>query len=203
MIERDVWRTRGLSPKKVVRHPVTGSGGAVDVVVLHHSVTAPGPLQSVSRSIERYHLGKDYYDIAYNFLVNGEGALEGRGARVQGGATGAGMDSKSLSVCVLGNFEDSGEDEVTVAVRAELVKLLGELVDAGYVAADFTLRAHSEFKATACCGKRLRAAIPSVVEAVRDRNKVKPAEQLDAPEWLNNGMSDAQKLSAIAAILKG
>lgn len=183
-----------MKPKRVVKHPVTAAGGSVDLVVLHHSVTGAGPLQRVLRAIERYHIGGEFYDIAYNYLVNEEGSAEGRGALVQGGATGAGMDSKSLSICVLGDYETAGRDGVSGALVDQLAGLLADLVDMGVLASDFELVPHSQYKATACCGKRLKAEIPRVMRIVHAaiRGVAEPRK-----------LTDAQKLAAIKTIIEG
>lgn len=190
MIKRKQW-SGGVTPKQVVRHPVTSAGDAVDTVVLHHSVTSSTPFETVLRSIERYHISGEFYDIAYNYLLNDSQAAEGRGGFVQGGATGAGMDASSLSVCVLGNFETTEVSDLQIDT---LAGLLVELISVGVLSPRFRLAPHSDYKATACCGKNLTAAIPEVMRRV--------AAAVAAPA-VRPGLSDAQKLQAIEAILKG
>jgi len=193
MIKRKQW-SAGVTPKRVVKHPITSAGGAVDTVVLHHSVTSSEPFETVLRSIERYHISGEFYDIAYNFLLNDKHTAEGRGAFVQGGATGAGMDSSSLSICVLGDYETAGKHVVSADLVNGLAGLLVDLVNMGVVAPGFNLAAHSDFKATACCGVRLKAEIPRVMRIVQ-------AAVSDVIE--PRRLTDAQKLAAIKTILEG
>ncbi len=193
MIKRKHW-SAGVTPKRVVKHPVTSAGGAVDTVVLHHSVTGSEPFETVLRSIERFHINGEFYDIAYNFLMNDKNTAEGRGAFVQGGATGAGMDASSLSICVLGDYETAGKHVVSADLVDGLAGLLVDLVKMGVVAPGFNLAAHSDFKATACCGVRLKAEIPRVMRIVHAA-----ISGVTEPRKL----TDAQKLKAIEAILKG
>ena len=202
MLKRAEW-SAGVKPKRVVKHPVTAAGGAVDLVVLHHSVTSAGPLQRVLRAIERYHINGEFYDIAYNYLVNEEGSAEGRGALVQGGATGAGIDSKSLSICVLGDYETAGKDGVSTGLVDQIAALLADLVGMGVLASDFELVPHSQYKATACCGKRLKAAIPDVMRLVAGATKAVTGATSGGVKPGGKKLSDAQKLAAIAAILEG
>jgi len=192
MLKRAHW-SAGVTPKRVVKHPITASGGAVDTVVLHHSVTSSGPLEGVLRSIERYHISGEFYDIAYNYLLNERNAAEGRGAFVKGGATGAGMDAESLSLCVLGDYETAGKDVVSADLVDQLAGLLIDLIKIGVVAPGFKLVPHSDFKATACCGERLKAAIPRVMRLVN----AALSGVTERPK-----LTDAQKLSAIRTILE-
>ena len=201
---RSEW-TSGVKASEVVAHPLTAANGvAVKIVVLHHSVTGRAPALAKAQAIEQYHSGPktEFFDVAYNFLVSASDSsvFEGRGALVQGGATGAGMDAKSLSVCAIGNFEDSQVPEVLLN---NLVDLLSKLVADGYVSPDFVLRPHSDFKATACCGVNLVREIPGVVDRVKHLGK--PAGVGVAPVAAPVGpvkYSDAQKLAWISQILE-
>ena len=193
MIKRKQW-SAGVTPKRVVKHPVTSAGGAVDTVVLHHSVTSSEPFETVLRSIERYHISGEFYDIAYNFLLNDRYAAEGRGAFVQGGATGAGMDASTLSICVLGDYETAGKHVVSADLVDGLAGLLVDLVKMGVLAPGFNMAAHSDFKATACCGVRLKAEIPRVMRIVHAA-----ISGVTEPRKL----TDAQKLAALKTIIEG
>ena len=188
-MKRAEW-SKGVTPKQVVNHPVTYSGGAVSTVVLHHSVTGQSPFLGKVRAIERYHITGEYFDIAYNFLVSASDgfAVEGRGAVTQGGATGAGIDGQSLSVCAVGNFE---ADKVPTILVDNLVSLLSKLVVDGHVKPGFSLEPHSKYKATACCGKNLVVLIPEILRRVA---------ATVAP--VSVASSDAQKLAAIREILR-
>jgi hypothetical protein len=211
-LKRSEWGS-GVKATKVVAHPVTSQGGAVKTVVLHHSVTGRSPSLDRARAIESYHQGTStsFYDLAYNFMLSAVdgNVFEGRGALVQGGATGKAKgkkrpeDETSLSVCAIGNFEDSEPPQLLLN---NLVDLLGKLVADGHVAPDFVLRPHSDFKATACCGKHLAAEIPSLVGRVRHLAKpvVKPVVVVGKPEGVGVApvaYSDAAKLAWIKQIL--
>lgn len=61
---------------------------------------------------QRYHMrskllgGRGWSDIAYNYGLLLDGRLvEGRGHTVEGGATGGGVDDRSVSVCAIGNYD--------------------------------------------------------------------------------------------------
>jgi hypothetical protein len=157
-------------------------------------VTSSEPLETVLRSIERYHISGEFYDIAYNFLLNDKYTAEGRGAFVQGGATGAGMDASTLSICVLGDYETAGKHVVSADLVDGLAGLLVDLVKMGVLAPSFNMAAHSDFKATACCGVRLKAEIPRVMRIVHAA-----ISGVTEPRKL----TDAQKLAAIKTIIEG
>ena len=166
------WRHGLPAPSKVVPHPKTSVGKPVDLVVLHHSVTGVTPFKGTLAAIARGHMNSSYFDIAYNFLTNDVTMVEGRGGKVQGGATGEhkltgiNMDERSLSLCVLGNFEDKGTHEVKPGHIQTIAAGLVEMIQQGLLSPGFKIQPHSRFKATACCGKRLEAAIPAIMLAV-------------------------------------
>jgi hypothetical protein len=67
-------------------------------------------------------------------------------------------------------------------------------VKMGVLAPGFNLAAHSDFKATACCGVRLKAEIPRVMRIVHAA-----ISGVTEPRKL----TDAQKLAAIKTIIEG
>jgi hypothetical protein len=198
MLKRSDWMQVDDSRKTFVSHPLTSKGEPVSLVVLHHSAGWAQPFVEKLRAIERQHTDGEFYDFAYNFAVSNLGdTAEGRGATTQGGATGNGMDSKSLSVCAVGDYhtDKAHATFVTRAFVEGVAGLLARLVDDGYVTPSFRLAGHGEFKATLCPGGRLTEAIPEIMALTRkriERGQVQPA----------SGMSDTQKLEAIAAILE-
>ena len=193
-LQRAGWST-GAAPTKVVPHPITSKGQGVDLVVLHHSVTGQSPSMDRARAIEAYHQrdGSEFFDIAYNYLVAVDGtAFEARGPYTQGGATGAGQDKLSLSVCAIGNFETS---HPPIMLLDTIGELLSDLVKTGLVKPGFKLQPHSDFKATACCGAHLKTAIPSIMSRVGSTPKAMPAVAPPAT------YSSEQKLRWIEQIL--
>jgi len=159
-----------LAPKTVVPHPVTASGGAVKLVVLHHSVTPDAAFLDMLLSIERYHHGKAYYDFAYNGAASNSSdeSADGRGPVVQGGATGNGVDAHSLSIVAIGDFQSSGKDVPADRLVENVARKIVGWVELGHVAPDFKLEPHRLHYSTSCCGDRLVRRIPEIVERVAE-----------------------------------
>jgi len=166
LLSRKSWGAQAA--KRINRHPVTADlGMGVKEVFLHHSATGQGPFREKLRAIQNYHLNHPtipYVDIAYNAAASNLEALTAdcRGPELQGGAT-FGMNSTSLSICAIGNFE---EDQPSQILVSNIVGLLRYWIDKGWVDKDFHLRPHSDApgkeNATLCCGKYLKPLIPGI-----------------------------------------
>lgn len=165
-----LWKDWGRRPpKRVVAHPVLARGETISEIVVHHSVTAEGPFLGVVRSIQAAHLDnpdEGYFDIAYNYLVSSEGpdVAVGRGS-AQGGATGKGVDARSLSVCFVGDFSERG---LNAQAKDNFANLVSFLRGAGILSDGFVVvNGHKHYRATECPG--------------RIADEVKELERLAAP----------------------
>lgn len=102
---------------------------SVSHLIVHH---AAGPNSStdwaaVVRSIWNYHVNnRGWADIGYNYLIDPNGIIyEGRGDNVLG-AHFSGMNSGTMGICLLGNYQPSASEDVqpTIAMRNSLIELL-------------------------------------------------------------------------------
>lgn len=166
---RQEWTT-GLQPKRVIAHPQTARGGKTDLIVLHHTVTPDAPFFDMLRSVERYHLGRQYYDIAYNGAASNssDDYTDLRGPQVQGGATGNGVDAYSLSIVVPGDFQTSGKDRPRPVVVENVARLIARWHSQGFVSDNFRIGPHRDFYQTSCCGDRLLRLIPQMEARARE-----------------------------------
>nr|UIW25016.1 peptidoglycan-recognition protein SC2 [Lasioderma serricorne] len=130
-------------------------------VVIHHSVTPKcentKKCKSRIKSIQDYHIDHNHWeDIGYNFLIGGDGQIyEGRGWR-KAGAHAPGYNSKSIGICLIGNFDV----EPVPAIQTDALKELLEFaLSSGEVKSDYSLIGHKQTKRTACPGVYLMNAI--------------------------------------------
>lgn len=160
-----------LEPKQVVPHPVTSEGQAVSLAVLHHTVTNEDPFLRTLQAVERAHLAGDFFDIAYNGAASNvtDEYAECRGALTQGGATGNGVDSYSLSIVAVGSFhqpDDKRFHEVSDLLIDNVATYLVRWIQEGHLSRNFQLDPHREHYSTACCGDALFARIPDIMARV-------------------------------------
>jgi len=93
-----------------------------DYYFIHHSA---GPITQTVQQIQNFHMGyeRDWSDIAYSHLVNWKGQIfEGRGWGVVGGST-KGYNSRSHSVCYIGNTEIA---DITDEAKASILWLVDQ-----------------------------------------------------------------------------
>lgn len=138
-----------------------------DAIVLHHSVTGqPRTIHEATQqvqAIDRYHLTKvapsgklEYCDIAYNLLVGPDCYFVGRGPTANDGATDDVSSTKTVSICVLGNYT---VNEVTPAFR-RAIEFAVEVCR--NVWGNIPVRPHHDFYQTACPGLNLDSFIPTL-----------------------------------------
>jgi hypothetical protein len=157
-----------LAAKRIVSHPMTAKGYPVPLVVLHHTVTTEGPFFKILQSVDRYHQGGVYDDIAYNGAASNteEFYTDLRGPLVQGGATGKWngeiIDRRSLSIVVPGDFQTAGKDAPNAVVVDTVAALIVRWILQGHVTRTFKLEPHRNYHRTSCCGERLMAVIPAI-----------------------------------------
>ena len=94
-------------------------------IVIHHSLTADGITVNWP-AIRRYHLAKGWSDIGYHFGI--EYAKDdfytfvGRPIESQGGHTkDGGFNNKSIRICLVGNFDETGPQDKQIMLASLLV----------------------------------------------------------------------------------
>jgi len=128
-------------------------------VVVHHSAL---PLRDGPREIQRVHRATlGFADIAYHFVIDGDGRLfEGRPLNVRGAHT-RGHNTGTVGVVLLGNFEraDPAPEQI-----ASLTTLLLSLRDTYGIT---HLAGHRDFlpAETVCPGRALEARLPNLARA--------------------------------------
>lgn len=154
------------------RKPKTSlsSIGQVNTIFVHHSVTvASSDPKADARQIQDFHMdSRNYTDIAYTLLVHPDGTvLEGRtvGGQAAQGAHTSGWNSKSVAVCVIGNFET---DEVTPKIMSGLNEAVAYMKLKQWVTLMPQIRPHSDVNKTACCGKNLKAKLGEITGTIGD-----------------------------------
>lgn len=176
-LTRDDWAD--APAKQVVAHPVTSKGQAVSLVVLHHTVSRDQPFEDILRQVLHQHLAGEYYDFAYNGAASNSSDqnADGRGPLAQGGATGNGVDSYSLSIVAVGQFQPGAKDSngnllpyqaPSDKLVENVAQLIASWIERGYVAKNFALDPHRKYYATACCGDDLVARIPDIKARVNE-----------------------------------
>ncbi|XP_018561260.1 peptidoglycan-recognition protein 2 [Anoplophora glabripennis] len=126
-------------------------------VVVHHSVTntckTTADCKALMRSVQDYHMNtNDWEDIGYNFLIGNDGNIyEGRGWGIHG-AHAIPYNSRSLGICLIGNFEDNKPQNNQLKA---LKKLIECSVEENKLTTDYRLIGHSQATATLCPGKYL------------------------------------------------
>ena len=138
-VTRSQWNA--MPPTRVVR--ISKSDG----MYIHHSA---GSERQTCREIQNYHMhAKGWYDIAYSWLVDRNGAIYmGRGWGVAGGHT-EGYNSRSHAVCYIGNTSASAAPAAAKASINAVIAEHNRRYGNGYV------RPHNAVNATACPGSDL------------------------------------------------
>lgn len=158
-VTRDQWGAKPPKYRNIMRRPVS-------LVVVHHTVTDPNadPYKSV-RGVQAYHQGKGWSDIAYQELVamdreHDGWVFEGRGFGFIGGATGTPPgDANSLSICLLGNAEQTPP---TPAAVESIAQRLAYAEKIGRLAPAWEIRGDRDYNQTACPGAHLYAQLPYI-----------------------------------------
>ncbi len=99
-----------------------------DYIIIHHSLTEDG--QTVSwGAIRKYHIQQGWADIGYHYGIELIGdhyeVLMGRMPdQVGAHCKEAGMNQRSLGICLIGNFDLAPPPDMAFALLATLVKAL-------------------------------------------------------------------------------
>jgi len=117
-------------------------------IVVHHTGT---PQKTTVESIRRYHTAiLGWRDIGYHYLIQRGGCLRMGRPEEMIGAHVRGMNSYSIGVAVIGNFE---EVKPSCAALKQLDLLLQDL---SYRHPRATIRTHGELAKTLCPGRYLQ-----------------------------------------------
>ena len=151
----------------------------VQGAVVHHSAGTndylPSDVPAILRSIQDLHIeGREFWDIAYNFLIDRYGGIwEGRAGGIDQAARGAHshtFNPIATGVCIMGNFQEQPVPPVAID---SLVALLAWKLTLHGTAADGLMLHEGVWPAiighkdipeasTACPGKWLYALLPEI-----------------------------------------
>lgn len=95
-------------------------------LIVHHSAISRSVNANQFDAINRYHISKGWGKIGYHYLIEPNGAVQKGRADNEVGAQclAAGMNTKSLGICLAGNFEvEKPTDQQVFALRDLLQKL--------------------------------------------------------------------------------
>lgn len=141
---------------------------SVKYIVVHHSA---GGFHQTAADIKQIHLAKGYTDIGYHKVIESDGdVIQGRADAVIG-AQAFGLNSASLGICVIGNFQNDEPKKLQVDALVQVLavlckrhklsvdKIIGHRDVAGII--------NDPTVATACPGDKLYSKLPDI------RNRVK------------------------------
>jgi hypothetical protein len=156
---RRVWRARQAVPREM-----TTNTRKYQWITVHHSAIEgaaklDGSLDQTTaaiRQVQNAHMNTGYGDIGYHFLIGPGGRIfAGRELRYQGGHVrgddGTNLNPGNIGICVLGNFEQDKPTQAAVLALGKLVLGLRR----HYEIPAARVRAHMDWKTTACPGKNL------------------------------------------------
>ncbi len=173
----------------------------VQGAVVHHSAGTndylPSDVPAILRSIQDLHVqGREFWDIAYNFLIDRYGEIwEGRAGGIDQAARGAHshtFNPIATGVCIMGNFQE--EPVPPVAIDSLVALLAWKLTLHGTAADGLMLHegvwpgiiGHKDIPeaSTACPGKYLYALLPEI------RARVLAAQHLPAAPFTTDVTGD-------------
>ncbi|XP_077260769.1 uncharacterized protein LOC143896670 isoform X2 [Temnothorax americanus] len=140
IVERDEWGAQPPGPLEKLKLPVSH-------VIICHTATAFCTTQSECanelRIIQDYQMKNDYADIAYNFMVGGDGlAYVGRSWNYTGGHSDP-YKRLSIGIAFIGNFNSVVPPITQLNAAKELIKIG---VENGKIARDYKLLGHRQVK---------------------------------------------------------
>ncbi|XP_072387160.1 peptidoglycan-recognition protein SC2-like [Diabrotica undecimpunctata] len=109
------------------------------------------------RRIQAYHIDHNgLNDVRFNFLIGGDGTIyEGRGYSIHGAHSMA-YNTRSLGVCLLGNFKDINPPNVQLKALEDFLSCAAA---DNRITADYHLIGHRQVEKTECPGERLQTII--------------------------------------------
>jgi len=143
-----------------------------EFVVIHHSGTASGSVESIHREhqIRKDRSGNPWMDIGYHFVIgNGTGMADGQISptfrwkqQIHGAHSGSLQhNDRGIGVCLIGNFEESCPSPAQLEAVTELITLMARR----YQIASTKIVGHKSVRATACPGRHF--PLTDVVEKVK------------------------------------
>ena len=125
----------------------------VDFLIIHHTASTR---DMTLEEIHQEHLNQGWIGIGYHYYIRKDGRIYiGRNEKYIG-AHCENYNSISLGICLSGNFEI---EEPTIEQLNSLKTLIKELK---FKYPQATIHSHSDFNATACCGKNLRKYLSEI-----------------------------------------
>lgn len=129
-------------------------------VVIHHSATTRGSVESIDRNhrSRRDSNGNPWLGIGYHFVIgNGNGMADGRISptfrwkqQLHGAHSGSiRHNARGIGICLIGNFEETAP---TAAQHEAVTSLIRTLTTRYGIPAD-GVKGHSQIRATACPGR--------------------------------------------------
>lgn len=135
-------------------------------IVLHHSATDK---EASLEDLANAHVKRGFDEIGYHYIVDQKGEIFAGRSEDREGAHAYGINSESIGVCCIGNFE---ENTVPEKQMNGLVQIVSDLVNRYSVDLHFII-GHGEIASwnsqatkTLCPGRHLRDAIPEIRERV-------------------------------------
>lgn len=133
---------------KLPKHPTKRYGkrrlDQIKYFVIHHSGN-DGDVYSAAR----YHIGKDWPGISYSFWISIAGEIYTTNDLDTISYGVANNNTRCLSICVQGNFDDKMPNELQLRALTELISRLNNLIGKREV------KVHRDFVNTGCPGNKL------------------------------------------------
>lgn len=175
-VTRSQWRARNPSHVNTIPIPTPD-------LWLHHTGGAERGSEGM-RAIQDYHMDvKGWSDIAYSFVIDpiSNWVYVGRGAGIQGAHT-EGHNTTSHAICIMGNFEVMKPSDDLLRTIAELINYG---VEKGWWSKFTGGHRDASGASTACPGKYLYAAIPTIKEYTLNGDDVVTEEQMQQiGDWI-------------------
>lgn len=132
-------------PKNEDKKYYRRSVDAITDVIIHHSAVPGTP-----ETFADYHIHHHKWPgIGYHYVIDKSGEIYYCNSIDLITYHTQGNNSKSIGICVIGNYED---EKVSAMVDAQLHMLLFDIYS---TIGHFTLGYHAQYKPTKCCGKNL------------------------------------------------
>lgn len=164
----------------------------VSFVVVHHSAGGSGNVDLFRKE----HMAKNWADVGYHFVItNGRGGPDGeiqkgRDANYQGAHCPA-LNSKSLGICLVGNFQPGARlpngriiplDAPTDLQIQSLIRILAAICKLEKLDPQTAIVGHREYTSTDCPGDDLFKLLPEIrksVQALLDQHPELPTNVKD------------------------
>lgn len=170
-ITRNEW---GAAPAKRV---IPMSNDEVDAIFIHWNGLRITLLKGfLARAIQRFHLSREFLDVAYNFLFDRKGnGMVGRGYGVQDGATSPRWAGRSYSIFAGIGQGQKPSVKLLRAIKAQVEEIRGE------VGRNIPAYPHSFAYPTSCCGPDLT---PWVYNGMPIETDAKPSKKIKPTDLL-------------------